>query len=126
MHRSRLSSIVIDCVDSQYDVGKQFWSAALGRKTTDRNDRFSSLQGRVGKDGGVFVGFQRVPSEELAIHLDIETDDVQAEVARLERLGAEIKWRIRQHVVMMAPSGHAFCVIPAKRSDFIEHAVEWR
>ena len=64
-------------------------------------------------------------SEERAIHLDIETDDVAAEVARLERLGARVKARIRQHVVMEAPSGHAFCVIPARRGDWPARATEW-
>ena len=61
---------------------------------------------------------QRVPAEERALHLDIETDDVEREVARLRRLGATIKARIREHVVMLAPSGHAFCVVKVYRPDF--------
>ncbi len=68
---------------------------------------------------------QKVAPEERAIHLDIETDDVEAEVTRLEGLGARVKARIRQHVVMQAPSGHAFCVVPVYRSDFPEKAAEW-
>jgi hypothetical protein len=39
------------------------------------------------------------------VHLDIETDNVEAEVKRLESLGARIKARIREHVVMVAPPG---------------------
>ncbi len=57
--------------------------------------------------------------------MDIETDDVEAEVARLEKLGARVKVRIRRHVVMEAPSGHAFCVVPVLRSDFPVLASEW-
>jgi hypothetical protein len=55
----------------------------------------------------------------------METDDVEAEVSRLLELGATVKKRIRQHVVMQSPTGHAFCVVPAKRGDFPEGATEW-
>jgi hypothetical protein len=59
------------------------------------------------------------------VHLDIETDDVEAEVARLERLGGRVKKRIRNHVVMEAPSGHPFCVVPVYREDFPAKATVW-
>jgi catechol 2,3-dioxygenase-like lactoylglutathione lyase family enzyme len=125
MHRSRLTSVVIDCAEAEFERGVRFWSAALGREVISRDDRYAALKGRVGGEGGVFVGFQRVPGGECAIHLDVETDDVEAEVARLERLGARVKRRIRAHVVMEAPSGHAFCVVPARRGDFAATATPW-
>ena len=125
MHRSRLTSIVIDCAEADYDKGAAFWSAALGRPIVPRNERFCSLRGRTAGEGSPYVGLQRVPSAERAIHLDIETDDVEAEVARLVALGARVKARIRNHVVMEAPSGHAFCVVPSRRSDFRAGAAEW-
>lgn len=129
MHRSRLATIVIDCAQEDFERGSAFWGAALGRQVLAAprgNDRFSALKGRVGGDSGLYVGLQRVSAGERAIHLDIETDDVEAEVARLEKLGARIKVRIRRHVVMQAPSGHAFCVIPVQRGDFPAGATEWR
>ena len=125
MHRSRLTTIVIDCAEADFDAGARFWRAALGKGLMPRDERYSTLEGRVGGDGGLYVGPQRVPPEERAIHLDIETDDVEAEVARLEKLGARVKARIRRHVVMHAPSGHAFCVVPARRGDFPAGAAEW-
>lgn len=125
MHRSRLTNVVIDCAEGDFERGAEFWSAALGKVLMPRDDRFAALRGRVGGVGGAFVGLQRVPSSERAIHLDIETDDVEAEVTRLEALGARVKARIRRHVVMEAPSGHAFCVVPARRGDFPVGAVEW-
>jgi hypothetical protein len=125
MHRSRLTTIVIDCAEAEFEVGARFWSAALGKELMPRDERYSTLKGRVGGDGGTYIGLQRVSREERAIHLDIETDDVEAEVARLEKLGARVKARIRRHVVMHAPSGHAFCVVPARRGDFPAGAVEW-
>ena len=125
MHRSRLTTIVIDCAEADFDAGARFWSAALGKELMPRDERYSTLKGRIGGDSGVYVGLQRVPREERAVHLDIETDDVEAEVARLEKLGARVKARIRRHVVMHAPSGHAFCVVPARRGDFPAGAAEW-
>ncbi len=83
-------------------------------------------RGRIGGDGGAIVLLQRVPAEERAVHLDIASDDVDAEVACLERLGARVKRRHDPWVVMEAPSGHAFCVVPARRGDFEGHAAEWQ
>ncbi len=126
MHRSRLATIVIDCAADEHAQGVEFWSAALGREAIpDEDTRYVSLRGRVGGDGGPYVLLQAVPPVERAVHLDIETDDVEREVARLERLGARVKARIRQHVVMLAPSGHAFCVVPVYRPDFPAKATSW-
>ena len=126
MHRSRLSTVVIDCAAGDSERGFEFWSAALGREpVASENPIYTSLRGRVGGDGGPIVLLQRVPAAERAIHLDIETDDVAAEVRRLESLGARVKARIRNHVVMEAPSGHAFCVVPVHRPDFPAKAAVW-
>lgn len=125
MHRSRLTSVVIDCADEDFEVSADFWAKALGRPPVPRDARYTGLEGRVGGEGGVYVGLQRLSQGERAIHLDIETDDVEAEVERLVHLGARVKARIRRHVVMEAPSGHAFCVVPASRGDFPAGAVEW-
>jgi glyoxalase superfamily protein len=125
MHRTRLTTVVIDCAEEDFERGTEFWSAALGKALVPRDERVASLRGRVGGEGGPYVGLQRVPRSERAVHLDFETDDVEAEVARLEGLGARVKARIRRHVVMEAPSGHAFCVVPVRRNDFPAGAAEW-
>jgi len=125
MHRSRLVSVVIDCDQADFDASAAFWSAALGKELLSRDARYAALRGRIGGEGGVYVGLQRVPGAEHAVHLDIETDSVEDEVARLEGFGARVKARIRAHVVMEAPSGHAFCVVPARRGDFPTGATEW-
>ncbi len=126
MHRSRVSTVVIDCAEEGYERGVDFWSRALGREPLPTDGpRYTSLRGRAGGDGGVFVLLQRVPKDELAIHLDIETDDVEAEVGRLEKLGARVKARIGRHVVLEAPTGHAFCVVPVHRNDFPAKASTW-
>jgi hypothetical protein len=121
MHRSRLTNIVIDCAEDEFERGVAFWSLALGKPALDQDDpRYKSLRGRVGGEGGPYLLLQRVSRPER-----IETDDVAQEVARLEKLGARVKARIRNHVVMLAPSGHPFCVVPTHRGDFPGRAAEW-
>ncbi|HTE54334.1 MAG TPA: VOC family protein [Kofleriaceae bacterium] len=110
MHRSRLSAIIIDCNESGYAQGVEFWSRALGREPDpgqEPDERYTRL---VDRPGQLRVEVQRL-SEPSAYHLDIETDDVEAEVARLEKLGAVRKYKIKTWWVMRAPTGHDFCVI---------------
>ena len=71
--------------------------------------------------GEISVQIQRV-DHESRIHLDIETDDVAAEVARLEKLGAMIDKRMERWVVMRAPSGHRFCVARVQRDGSSDDA----
>ncbi len=127
MHRSRLTTILIDCDDRDFDRAVSFWSEALGREAIPKQDdtRYVSLKGRLGGEGAPFVGLQRVAAEHRAIHLDIETGDVEAEVTRLENLGARVKARVRRHLVMLAPSSHPFCVVPVQRGDFPEETACW-
>lgn len=125
MHRSQLTQIIIDCNESVMDKAVAFWSQALGMEpgpSDPPSDRYVTLAGKPGQMG---VTLQRVPSES-AYHLDIETDDVEAEVARLEKLGAVRKYKIQTWWVMRAPTGHDFCVIRAQSDEFPgEHANRW-
>ena len=125
MHRSRVATVIIDFDAQSFERGADFWSAALGRERVKRSERFESLRGRIGGEGGLYVGLQRGMDDPQKFHLDIETDDVEAEVARLQGLGAEVKARIRSHVVMRAPGGHTFCVLRATRGDFSANAKSW-
>ena len=125
MHRSRLTTVVLDLSAEDFEEGAAFWSAALGRERRVKSERYEALKGRLGGEGGPFLGLQRGMDDPQGLHLDIETDDVEAEVRRLEGLGARVKARIRNHVVMRAPGGHSFCVVPVARGDFDEHATTW-
>ena len=44
-----------------------------------------------------------------------ETDDIEAEVARLEKLGAKRIAKVHTWVVMQAPTGQRFCVVRPQR-----------
>lgn len=70
------------------------------------------------------VQIQRV-DHESRVHLDIETDDIPAEVARLEKLGATVDRRMERWVVMRAPTGHRFCVVRVQREGFPKGAAAW-
>ncbi|MEM7292604.1 MAG: VOC family protein [Pseudomonadota bacterium] len=59
------------------------------------------------------------------VHVDIETDNKDAEVERLIALGATVVERMERWVVLEAPSGHRFCVIGPIRNDFAENANVW-
>ena len=103
----------------------RFWGAALGRtpyKHPDPvNDRYRDLQG---PGGEVKVMVQSV-GHESRVHLDIETDDVAAEVARLEALGARRVVQVKSWWVMEAPTGQRFCVVRPVRDDFDATANTW-
>ncbi len=76
------------------------------------------------RPGQISVQIQRV-DHESRVHLDIETDDIEAEVARLEKLGATVDRRLERWVVMKAPSGQRFCVVRVQRDGFDEDSNSW-
>ena len=115
MHRSCLGAIVIDCRTEDVQAASAFWSAALGYEARPTDDpRYVDL---LVPEGQPAVIVQQV-EHESRVHLDIETDDVEAEVARLERLGAKRIAQIKTWWVMEAPTGQKFCVIRPQRDDF--------
>jgi hypothetical protein len=75
-------------------------------------------------EGELSVQIQRV-DHESRIHLDIETDDIPAEVARLEKLGAAVDERKERWVVMRAPSGQRFCIVRVQRTNWPKNANNW-
>ena len=124
MHRSRLGNIVIDCKTDDLLSEARFWSAALGYPLPHDLDAIGQFIQLVTPPGDVQVIIQRVGHEARA-HLDIETDSIDLEIARLERLGATIVFRKDEWIVMQAPSGHRFCVGSPYRGGFDEGANTW-
>ena len=112
-HRSRLAGFIIDCKGGTVERSAEFWSEALGLPVTDPNEggagRYAVLSDT---PADLHIEVQQV-EHESRVHLDIETDDIEAEVARLKALGAtevsrphDARW-----VVMQAPTGQRFCVV---------------
>jgi hypothetical protein len=125
MHRSRINGILIDCNTEDIDSAARFWAEALGRAVdphhpgTRGNYRMLETP-----EGEISVQIQRV-DHESRVHIDIETDDIAAEVERLEKLGATIDRRLERWVVMRAPSGQRFCVVRVQRDGFEKTAKSW-
>ncbi len=125
MHKSRLGVVVIDCQAGDFGRDIAFWSEALGL-TVDRPDdpADQNYVGLKGAPEGVQILLQQVEHPSRA-HLDIETDDQEAEVARLEKLGAKRVAQVKRWWVMEAPSGHRFCIVNPQTNDFESKAKVW-
>jgi predicted enzyme related to lactoylglutathione lyase len=124
MHRSRLGGVCIDCNTPDLEAAARFWSAALGlavRTSAEEDQRYRSLERG---PGTMDIEVQQV-EHASRVHLDIETDDIEAEVLRLTALGARPVQRIRTWVVMEAPTGQRFCVVRANTPEFDKSAKSW-
>jgi predicted enzyme related to lactoylglutathione lyase len=125
MHRSQLAGFIIDCQTDDLEAAAEFWGAALGLATERPDDPAEADYIRLDTaPDDLHIEVQKVghPSR---VHLDIETDDIEAEVRRLEQLGAKRVADIRRWVVMEAPTGQRFCVVRAGRANFAEQANDW-
>jgi hypothetical protein len=126
MHKSRLAGFIIDCKTDDLKSAATFWGGALGMETRtlpgNEGHRYVEL---VDPRDRLHVEVQSV-SHPSRVHLDIETDDVQAEVRRLEQLGAKRVQKINTWWVMEAPTGQRFCVVRSKSSSFESEARAWK
>ena len=124
-HRSRLSILLLDLPPEHHVAGTDFWAGATGRPAEpDSTDPDWASLGSFAD--GWHVEIQRTgEGTPPRWHVDIETDDIPAEVRRLERLGAAVVERLERWVVMEAPSGQRFCVIRAQSRDFAAKANHW-
>jgi len=124
MHKSRLGTIIIDCRTDDIDAAARFWSQALGVGCESPDADEPAYRALEMPEGELKVLVQRVehPSR---VHVDIETDDIEAEVRRLEALGATRVAQVKRWWVMQAPTGQRFCVVRPQRSTFEADANVW-
>lgn len=121
MHRSRIGIVLIDHSGDQYDAGLAFWSGAQGVRPVHDGPYAS-----VGEIGTLNLEVQRLEEGPARVHLDIETDNIPAEVERLSALGATTVDDRGDFVIMADPGGVVFCVVGIQTGDrFVEDAREW-
>ncbi len=125
MHRSRLYGLFVDTPLDEADRAVGFWAAALGVTPIPGkdDDPYTVLPGVL---DGLAMEVQAV-DDAPRYHLDIETDDVPAEVRRLTALGAT-EATVHEHwTVLRAPGGHLVCVVPVQsdRDFFTTRATTW-
>jgi predicted enzyme related to lactoylglutathione lyase len=124
MHKSRLAGFIIDCRTDDLDAAARFWSAALGlalRPAAAQEPLYRTMDTAADQP---HLEVQQV-SHESRVHLDVETDDIEAEVRRLEKLGARRIGAVKSWFVLEAPSGQRFCVVRPQRPDFATKANTW-
>ena len=126
MHKSRLAGFIIDCQTDDLEKAAGFWSAALGIALKPRSQEPDAIYRQLmTRPDDLHIEVQQV-THESRVHVDIEADDIDAEVRRLEALGARQLERVKTWCVMEAPTGQRFCVVRVQRSDFEERANVWK
>ncbi len=117
----RIQCLCIDAHDPSATA--TFWESALGWRRTHEDPDEVVLEPPAGSaEDGVAADllFLRVPESKTLknrLHIDLRPDDQQAEVERLEALGAE-RVSVGQGVeatwvVLADPEGNEFCVLKA-------------
>lgn len=114
MHRSRLYALFVDTPRADYAAATEFWSAAFGATPEPEpgDADYTRLQGAL---TGHALEVQAIDGDDgPRYHLDIESDDPPAEIARLVALGAEVVAPHGGWAVLRAPGGHLVCVVPVQ------------
>jgi hypothetical protein len=103
---------IIDCKDTDPAAAARFWGEALGFPSLGlHGERYARLDG---SKRDIDVEVQQV-DHESRVHLDLESDDIDAEALRLEALGAERIEKVKSWWVMQAPTGQRFCICRAPK-----------
>jgi len=125
MHSSKLAGFIIDCQTMDLTGAAGFWGGALGMELRqlppDEADRYVRLADPLER---LHIEVQTV-THPSRVHLDIESDDIEAEVRRLEALGATRVAQVCTWWVMEAPTGHRFCVVRSSSPNFAMEAKQW-
>jgi predicted enzyme related to lactoylglutathione lyase len=131
----RVANVTFACADPGRLA--EFWAAVLGYEVqqlpeevlaqlreagVDMNSRAACIDPNGGGPRLFFVKKEKTPTTSIPIHLDVAVQDVEAEVARLEALGAKVKERKTETlgpftsswVVLADPEGNGFCLQEAR------------
>lgn len=123
--RSRVAQFVIDVAD--LDQGVAFWSAVLDAAEETLGAGSQPVYRRLKlPDSDIRILLQRTDDSKTSkerMHLDLETNDVEAEVKRIEALGAT-RWDHQQERghdfwVLRDPWENEFCVLPTEFSTLL-------
>ncbi len=125
-HHSRLSTFVLDSKVDDLKTSVEFWSKALGKPVKAYDSEGDGKYGELKVEADEPMLLLQKVDHPSRVHLDIESDDVDAEVARLEKLGARKIEKVHTWWVMEAPSGHRFCVVRQQRDPFGPHLNTWQ
>ena len=110
----RIGSVVFDVND--FDKVSAFWREALRYTSREpASDGWVVLRDPSGKSPNVSINrTEKSLAHKIRVHLDLYTDDQEAEVERLLKLGAKVVRRPgkgHDYVIMSDPEGNHFCVV---------------
>jgi predicted enzyme related to lactoylglutathione lyase len=131
MHRSRICQFVIDVSD--LDQGAAFWTAALDGIEEETSETSRRIYRRIRlPDSEIRILLQKTGNLKMSkerMHIDLETDDVDAEVERLEALGAvrcdHQQERGFDFWVLQDPWGNEFCVLQTEFPKLLARRRPW-
>jgi predicted enzyme related to lactoylglutathione lyase len=124
-HLSRVCQFVIDVSD--LDQGVAFWTAALDGVAEETSETSREIYRRIRlPDSEIRILLQKTGDRKTSkerMHIDLETDNVEAEVERLEALGA-VRWDHQQERgfdfwVLQDPWGNEFCVVQVEFPELL-------
>jgi catechol 2,3-dioxygenase-like lactoylglutathione lyase family enzyme len=121
VHRVLLREVIVDVPSETLAAAQRFWAGALGG-TVRRLEEYPEFAALDDPAALPHVGFQDIGDGAARFHLDIETDDIEAEVARLSRLGAVVEQRREHWVVMRDPAGLLFCLLSPESDEFADRS----
>jgi predicted enzyme related to lactoylglutathione lyase len=131
MHRSRVCQFVIDVSD--LDQGVVFWTAALDGVEEETSEESRQIYRRIRlPDSEIRILLQKTGDQKASkerMHIDLETDNVEVEVERLEKLGA-VRWDHQQERgfdfwVLQDPWGNEFCVLQEEFPELLARRQPW-
>lgn len=131
MHRSRVCQFVIDV--PHLDQGAVFWTAALDGIEEETSEESRHIYRRIRlPDSEIRILLQKTDDRKMSkerMHIDLETDNVEAEVKRLEALGA-VRWDHQQERgydfwVLQDPWGNEFCVLEEEFPELLAKRRPW-
>ena len=129
--RTRLCHFVIDVSD--LDQGVAFWTEALDAVDEPLPEISSQVYRHLRlPDTEIAVLLQKTDDKKVSkerMHLDLEADDVEAEVRRLEAFGAT-RWDHQQERgfdfwVMRDPWENEFCVLQVEFPELLAQREPW-
>lgn len=131
MHRSRICHFVIDVPD--LDQGVTFWTGALDGVEEETSETSRQIYRRIRlPDSEIRILLQKTGDRKTSkerMHIDLETDNVEDEVKRLEALGA-VRWDHQQERgfdfwVLQDPWGNEFCVLQEEFPELLAGRRAW-
>jgi len=130
-HRSRVCQFVIDV--SGLDQGVAFWTAAIDGVEEETSETSREIYRRIRlPDSEIRILLQKTGDRKISkerMHIDLETDNVEAEVERLEALSA-VRWDHQQERgfdfwVLLDPWGNEFCVLQEEFPELLANRRAW-